>query len=246
MQLALIADVHANGPALEGVLARARALGAEQLVFLGDIVGYGPDPVEVTGRVAGLMKEGAIVVMGNHDEAAVKGRGDMHAAAAAAILWTHQKLGYAEKKFLARLPLQAALEDLLFVHAEASDPASWIYVTGRAQAARSLSHTSSRVTFCGHMHRPALFHLAKGGAIGEHKLPENADIPLSGPRKWLLVCGSAGQPRDGNPAVFLGIYDTITRMFTAHRVPYDVESVASRIRAAGLPDSLATRLLTGH
>ena len=245
MKLALLADIHANEPALEAVLSRAEGLGADKLVFLGDIVGYGPDPVAVTRRVAGLVEGGALALLGNHDEAALTGRGDMNASAAAAIAWTHNQLGNAEKAFLHSLPLTAWIDDCLFVHADASQPKAWRYVTNRESASLCIHATAARITFCGHVHKPALYH-ATGGKIGDHKPTNGVPMPLSGQRQWLAVCGSVGQPRDGNPAASFAIFDALTSTLTYHRAAYDAEGVGRRIRDAGLPESLAARLVEGQ
>ena len=72
MKYAVISDVHANLAALQAVLADAKARGAEKVVCLGDVVGYGPLPAEA---VALVRKECFVVLAGNHDDA-VSGRGD--------------------------------------------------------------------------------------------------------------------------------------------------------------------------
>ena len=71
MRVALLSDVHANLPALEACLTAAARAGADRLAFLGDLVGYGPDPEAVIVRVAPLIQSGAIAVLGNHDQAAL-------------------------------------------------------------------------------------------------------------------------------------------------------------------------------
>ena len=244
MKLALLADIHANGPALEAVLARIDVLGADRLVFMGDLVGYGPDPVAVTERVAGHVAKGALVLMGNHDEAAITGRGNMNPTAAAAIAWTHTQLGAAEKDFLKALPLKVELDDVLLVHADGSAPGEWHYVTDKASASKSILATAARITLCGHVHVPAVYH-AMGGKVGDHRPVAGMPMPLTGPRRWLAVCGSVGQPRDGNPAASFAILDTAASTLTYHRAPYDADGVARRIRDAGLPESLAVRLVKG-
>src|SRR6185295_1557947 len=107
MRLALLADVHANLEALEACLDHARSQGADRLVFLGDIVGYGADPEAVVERVRELQSGGAIVVKGNHDEG-VEGRSSyFNEAARQALDWTRTRLAPAQLAFLAALPLVA-------------------------------------------------------------------------------------------------------------------------------------------
>jgi predicted phosphodiesterase len=246
MRIALMSDVHANLPALDASLAAAARLEAESLAFLGDLVGYGPDPEAVINRVRPLAEAGAIMVLGNHDLAVLKPTNNMNAAAAQALAWTRARLSEASASFLARLPFELRLDDLLFVHADASDPAAWHYVTDAAAARASLSRCPARVTFCGHVHVPALYCLSATDKLISHVPVTEVATPLLAQRKWLAVLGAVGQPRDGNPAASFAVYDTAARTLTYHRAPYDVESVAQRIRALGLPDSLAERLLEGR
>lgn len=154
MRLGIISDLHANELALDATLKAFERIGTDRLVILGDVVGYGPDPEAVTQRVAGLVSQGALCLMGNHDAAAVGTKSSMNDVAAAAIAWTAPRLSDSSRQFLAGLPLKATLDDLLFVHADASNPAGWIYVVDPATAMQSLVAVRSQVTFCGHVHRP--------------------------------------------------------------------------------------------
>ena len=246
MRIALISDIHANLPALEACLAAAARLEAGRLAFLGDFVGYGPDPEAVVARVRPLAEAGAIAVLGNHDLAVLKPSKDMNPTAAQAIAWTRKQLGAESASFLAGLPFEVRSGDVLFVHADASDPSAWHYVTDAETARASIEGCSAMVTFCGHVHVPAVYCLSATGKMISHSPSQGVALPLLAQRKWLAVLGSAGQPRDGNPAASFALYDTEARTLTYHRAPYDVESVAQRIRALGLPESLADRLLKGR
>ena len=245
MLLGIISDVHANALGLEACLAACAKLHVDRLIFLGDMVGYGPDPEAVTQRVAALAGQGALCLMGNHDAAAIGGRTSMNDVAAAAIEWTKPRLSDGSQRFLAQLPLTAVLDDLLFVHADASSPASWNYVTDAAAAMRSLMAVPQRVTFCGHVHRPQLYGLTATAKVVSHTPVTDVPVPLSPQRQWLAVAGAAGQPRDGNPAAAFLTYDTASRTLTFRRAAYDHEAASERVRAAGLPERLALRLLSG-
>lgn len=246
MRIALLSDVHANLAALEACLAEVEQAGVDKLVFLGDIVGYGPDPEAVTQRVMQLQARGAITILGNHDEAIFLSRPSMSAAALAAINWTKPRLSDSSKAFLEQLPRSTELEGLLLVHSEASNPSKWLYVTSASEAHQSLTAVKAPVTFCGHVHVPQLFCLSATAKIVSHKPACAAPIPLSAQRRWLAVVGSVGQPRDGSPAAGYATFDTATREITYRRVPYDIEATAEKIRKLGLPERLAERLFTGH
>lgn len=243
MKLALIADLHANREAVGAVLAHAAAQGADRHAFLGDFVGYGADPGWVVDQVRAHVAAGAIAVLGNHDAAVVQGpQPSMVADARAVVAWTRARLAPDQLAFLAALPLSHAEDDMLIVHANAWAPAEWAYLQSRAEAIKSLQATDRRFTFCGHVHMPRLFHLTSTGKGGEFVPVAGVAIPLSAHRRWLAIPGSAGQPRDGDPAACYAIFDTEEHVLTFHRVPYDDATAAAKIRAAGLPTTLAERL----
>ncbi len=159
MRIAMFADIHANRQALSACLAQARDFGAERNVFLGDYVGYGADPEWALGTVMQMVEEGALAVRGNHDDAVDNLDERLNVEAQVAIEWTRGVLGQAERRFLDALPLTLEEEDRLYVHADASSPKSWRYVTNAAGALQSMTATTARITFCGHVHRPALYTL---------------------------------------------------------------------------------------
>ncbi len=246
MRIALLADLHANREAVAACLAHARDHGAERLVFLGDYVGYGADPEWVVGAVMQAAGDGAIAIRGNHDEAIGKQRQVMASDAQTAIAWTRGRLDAAARAFLTELPLAVEDETRLYVHSDASAPQSWLYVTDEVQAMRSLKATRARLTFCGHVHIPALYGVSATGKLTVFRPVPGVAIPLAGPRRWHAVLGSVGQPRDGNAAACYAMLDTARSELTYLRIPYDLEQAAAKIRAAGLPETLAARLAIGR
>ena len=246
MRVALFADIHANRQALSASLAEARALGAERTVLLGDYVGYGADPEWTVSTVIDLVEQGVMAVRGNHDNAVGDPREQLNVEAQIVIEWMRGQLGAAPRRFLEELPLALADDDRLYVHAEASAPKRWRYVTGVEDAARSLVAASAPITFCGHVHRPALYTMSATGKVTAFTPITGSPIRLVPGRRWLAVLGSVGQPRDGNPAASFAILDTRRGELTYCRAPYDVEAAAARIRENGLPAFLADRLALGR
>lgn len=247
MKLALITDLHANRESVGAVMAHAATQGVDRYAFLGDFVGYGADPGWVVDLVREHVARGAIAVLGNHDAAVVQGPlPTMIPEARQVVEWTRERLEAEQLAFLAALPMQVSDADRLFVHANAFAPAEWAYVLGRMEAVRSLQATNARFTFCGHVHDPKLFHLTGTGKIGDFVPSDGMPIPLSDQRRWLVIPGSAGQPRDGNPAACYATFDTASSTLTYFRVPYDTEAAGAKIRAAGLPQRLARRLEHGE
>ncbi len=245
MRTALFTDIHANREALAACLAHARRTGFDRLVFLGDYVGYGADPEWAVEAVARCVEEGAVALLGNHDSAALGRPESMNEVAAAAMAWTRPRLSADHLRFLAERPLLLEEEDRLFVHASAHEPATWHYVLDAEEAALSFEATPLAQIYCGHVHRPALYHLSVTAKLARFVPVEGTPIPLSRHRRWLAVIGAVGQPRDGMPAACYAIVDERERTLTYHRVAYDAELAARKVREAGLPDVLALRLVRG-
>ena len=247
MKLALVTDLHANREAVTAVMAHAENHGAQRYAFLGDYVGYGADPAWVVDLVREHVARGAIAVRGNHDEAVVAGpRPTMVADARRVVEWTRERLSAEQLAFLASCPMSAIDGDQLFVHANAYAPAEWDYVQSRSEAVRSLQATARRVTFCGHMHEPKLFHLSGLGKAGEFTPTAGVPIPLLPHRQWLVIPGAVGQPRDGDPAACYALFDEEAWAVTYCRVPYDHDGTAAKMREAGLPQRLWERLVDGR
>jgi len=246
MRIGLFADVHANREALEACLLHARTQELDRYAFLGDLIGYGADPLWVLDTVMHHQETGAIIVLGNHDEAIFAPRDrTMHDDARYAIEWTRTQLSAVQKSWLNELPKRTEVSDALYVHANAWEPGGWQYITDVFGAKKSLAATLCRFTFCGHLHEPMLFHQGMTGKVVQFNPVTGIDIPLGNHRRWLVVLGAVGQPRDGNPAASYAVYDKMQNMLTYYRVPYDIESTKKKIFAAGLPEWLGVRLEQG-
>jgi len=246
MRLALMSDIHGNREALEACLGHASQNGVGRYIFLGDYAGYGADPGWVIDTVQAHVGRGALAVLGNHDVSVLTDSHDMNDSAAAAMAWTRTQLDDRQRAFLTGLPLTIEEKDRLYVHASGFEPDEWHYVTELYAAAKSLMATRAHATFCGHTHVPALFHMSMTGKFASFDPVDRVDIPLTRQRRWLAVIGSVGQPRDRDPAACYAVLDDERDLLTYVRVPYDIESAARKIRAAGLPLSLSARLFEGY
>lgn len=250
MRLALMSDIHANLQALEACLTHAQAQGADQLAFLGDLVGYGADPGPVMRRIMALAEQGALVLKGNHDEMAVAPPVDNKTMGESTALWTHDHLSEAQLIFLHGLPLTAQLDRVLLVHATADDPAQWRYVYDTPVAEISLHAASAvpgvRYVFGGHVHRQSLYYRGADGQLISFLPTAGVAVPVSPHRHWLATIGSVGQPRDGNPRAMYALFDSTRSQLTFHRVAYDHQAAAEAIRHAGLPGFFADRLELGR
>jgi diadenosine tetraphosphatase ApaH/serine/threonine PP2A family protein phosphatase len=242
MRIAFLADVHANMEALAACLEHADRAGAQRCVFLGDLVGYGADPGPVLDTVMALIARGGVAVLGNHDQAVLWGSDQMNAEARTVVDWTRSRLSAAQLSFLGSLPYGIEEQGRLYVHANAWAPERWEYVTSSFDAGRSLRATRATATYCGHMHTPALYHMAADGRVAAFTPVPGTGIPLGPQRRWLAIPGSVGQSRDGNPAACYALFDDATGELTYYRVPYDDQPPLEKIRAAGLPVSYNARI----
>jgi diadenosine tetraphosphatase ApaH/serine/threonine PP2A family protein phosphatase len=186
--------------------------------------------------------------MGNHDLAAL---GDdivetFNEGAHAAALWTREALTAESREWLRSLPRVAEMGSATLVHASLRDPILE-YVMDATTAEENLRRLSTPILFHGHTHIPALWELQREVA---HLTAVDADpIPLRGPS--LVNVGSVGQPRDRDPRAAWLLWERDEEhaglgRVTWRRVEYDIPSAQEAIDAAGLPDSLASRLAVGR
>ena len=250
MRLALLSDIHANWQALHACLGHAEQQGASQFALLGDLVGYGGDPVPVLDRVMQLAQAGAVVLKGNHDAMAIDPPEKSEHLGEATAAWTHAQLSAEHQQFLTALPLTARLQSCFLVHASANAPGEWRYVDDERSAGASLAAAAAdpevRYVFGGHVHHQTLYY--KGGAGGLMAFSPTAGVPIPMPshRHWIATVGSVGQPRDGRPSAMYALFDLAHSRLTFHRVPYDHMAAAAAVRRAGLPEQFAKRLEEGR
>ncbi len=250
MRLALLSDIHGNLQALNACLAHARAQQAQRFAFLGDLVGYGADPVAVVERIMLLTEEGALVIQGNHDAMAVDPPADVKTVGDSTAAWTHDQLSDAQRDWLQALPLVRQLDSVLLVHASADEPELWRYIYDARAASASLDAASAwpgvRYVFGGHVHTQNLYYRGAGTDLMKFVPQPGVAVPVPRHRQWLATIGSVGQPRDGKPQAMYALFDGERAQLTFHRVPYDYQAAAAAIRAAGLPEFFADRLEHGR
>lgn len=247
MRYAVVSDVHGNLEALSAVLSDAASQGALGILCLGDLVGYGADPVAC---VELLGERGARMVAGNHEHGAL-GRLDLrwfNSAARAAALWTREQLGSDHADYLSRLGLHATVGEATCVHASPHRPEEWDYLISDEDGFRVFGDFETRICFVGHSHRPAVWSLGSGGPDHEDlagPTHHGRQIDFHDGRRYIVNVGSVGQPRDRDPRAAYILWDEEGRRVTLRRVGYDHKAAAAKILGAGLPRVLAERLALG-
>ncbi|MDA0766743.1 MAG: metallophosphoesterase family protein [Verrucomicrobia bacterium] len=246
MRIALIADVHANLHALEAVLHDTQAHDAEQLVCLGDIVGYGAQPRECAEL---LRRLGCLCLMGNHDQyttshafdPVLRNRDIENNPVWAGVKHARAQLAPEDLAWLENLPTLSTVEGGVIAHASLHDFDQWPYLRTAADAEPTLKMLGGQVGFFGHTHRQRIFHLPATDPPPE-KAPQVFQLPAD--TGYAITIGSVGQPRDPGPEAAWTLWDPDERLVSFHRVPYDCTAAAHAILAANLPSASALRLLT--
>jgi len=251
VRILLLSDIHANLEALDACLANAPSFDA--IVNLGDIVGYGASPNEVTNRSREI---GKIFVRGNHDKAAtgIMDLDDFNPMAAAAAIWTRNELTPENLDWLKALPHGPVslpdFPDVQLVHGSPNDEDEYVVSLGDALA--PLITLTMPLTFFGHTHLQGGFFANGSAADGfrpEYRTvgqPESVQMQLKSTARYLINPGSVGQPRDGDWRAAFALYYTEEQVVEFHRTPYNLKAAQDRIFAAQLPARLATRLAAGR
>ncbi len=247
MRLLVLSDIHANLTALEAALAAAEG-SWERVVCLGDVVGYGPDPNEVTTRVRDL---GATTIRGNHDKAVtdLMGTDDFNPIAKAAVNWSRSQISNENLDWLAALPQgPREAEGVVLVHGAFQDEDEYVFTP--SQALEGLLDSTLPVTFYGHTHHQGGFSyqdtLLEVLQLHPRESEDRSALRIEDGKRYLLNPGSIGQPRDGDPRAGFAIADLEHEIVEFWRVPYDIERVQERMRQAKLPEPLALRLTVGR
>jgi len=243
--IALIADIHANAPALEVVLNYLEKRPIDHTLVLGDIVGYGPHPDICIDIIRKLNNMSAI--KGNHDHAVASGRKMLGSSSQAgwAINWTIHNISDNSVSWLKSLPPYLSSEDWLAVHGSPIDKTffnAYVYHMTYIENLNELRNRDIRLCFHGHTHIQKIYHRTHG-VIGEYN---NRHEQLSQVEQALICPGSVGQPRGGTPGAEFAILNLQTLEIELHRLDYNQEIVLKDMKNEAFPPELADRLLKGN
>ena len=246
-RLALISDLHSNLEAVEAVLQRIDALGISEIACLGDVIGYGADPLPVTRLV---MQRCKWTIQGNHDWGLFHHLDDFNPLAREALLYSRLQLQptfFRPRRrpaweFLRTLPERMQDHGYLFFHGSPRDPVMEYVLKSdgflEPEKMQQLFSMIDRPTFVGHTHWPGVH---RQDFRFTQATDDNKVFPLDGP--CIVNVGSVGQPRDGDPRASFAVVDN--GHVEIHRVPYDFRRTQAKILAAGLHPALAERLARG-
>jgi len=246
---AIISDIHGNLEALQTVMNDIVDQGIREIVCLGDVIGYGPNPRECL-KIA--IDNFRFTLLGNHEQAVVGEPVGFNPKAMQAVLWTRDQLKDpkhpAEEnekfwKYISGFPTHIEEAKNLYVHASPLEPTTQYLLPNDAMNTELMDEVFAHFSaycFGGHTHVPGIFT--------PHyrfiSLSETDYRYLLGVEKALVNVGSVGQPRDGDNRACYVTVDGLELEF--RRLEYDFEVTRDKIYAtSGLPRILGDRLARG-
>jgi len=243
-----LSDIHSNLEALEKCLEVAAGQ-YQEILCLGDLVGYGPDPNAVIVRLREIAK---VIIRGNHDKACsgLSDAAEFNPLARLATEWTRQYLTPEHTAFLRSLPTGPLLIDWFeVVHGAPIDEDE--YILGPGQALPALRNLQGQAAFFGHTHYQGGFMLTPKGRFQSIRSSSKEDghtftLQMEDGGRYLFNPGSVGQPRDGDWRAAFAILDTELRQVEYYRTPYDLSTTQEKMRSSGLPEPLIRRLQFGR
>jgi predicted phosphodiesterase len=240
MKIAVISDIHANLEAFTAVLEEIDRTGVDDIICLGDAVGYGPDPDAVV-RLLG--DRGIVSVVGNHDLAAVEPH---------YLQWFNPPARFSLRYSIAELspPAVALLRSLSrsmvrhsarFVHGfPPASPFLYQFAVPANRITAVFREAGEHICFTGHTHELEI--ITWDGFTWSRTPLKKGTTRLSAGRKYIVNIGSVGQPRDGDNNAKYVVWMPDRHLLELRFVPYDIEAVVKKIIAAGLPAAHAYRL----
>ena len=245
MRALVVSDLHSNAAALRAVFKRVRRKSFQEIICLGDFVGYGAEPNQVLDAMR-TMRPKKFYIRGNHDRVAAgldEGR-TFNAPAREAALWTRGHLSGPNRKFIEKLTVGPVDHGgVLLCHGSPYDEDEYVFT--ESHAGQILESFDSRLILYGHTHLPVIFSIDTDGVVAGTLVRGEGKFRLDPDRRYLINPGSVGQPRDRNPDASCAIVDTQRMTVQFLRVPYDVKKTQESILRAGLPRILADRLAMG-
>jgi predicted phosphodiesterase len=244
MRFGIISDIHANIQSLQACLERCEKEKVDEIICLGDVVGYGGSPNECCEL---LREYCTVVLLGNHDAATVGVMPDeyYYESARRVLFWSRKTLTEENFAWLYALPYshQRPEQDVAFYHAHPIRPSQFHYAV-RTEEAEMLTRARAGFlthNFIGHSHLTTTYEYA-----GKKVKDITGHYQFRDGCKYLVNVGSVGQPRDRNPDACFVVFDTDSKVMQHVRVAYDIPGAQQRIREAGHDDKFARRLATGQ
>jgi predicted phosphodiesterase len=242
MRYGFFSDVHANLEALKVVVADFKKERLDKIFFLGDAVGYGPDPNECTSVIEEVSE---VKLMGNHDYAALGliETNLFNPYASKAMEWTKSVLNEKSLRILSSFSMDHRFDRFYLVHSTPKEPQEWNYIFDLDDAEENFNFFKKQVCLIGHSHHPAII---KKYNDKHCFLQDEPSLQIEDGFRYIVNIGSVGQPRDGSAQACYLIYDVKQKWASLKRLPYDYEKTQAKMKKRGLPQFLIDRLALGR
>jgi len=243
MRVAIFSDIHSNQEALQAFLDHSLTRNIDRYMCLGDVVGYGANPNRCISMLRTLPH--CLFILGNHDAATLGVVMNMEKKPRRVINWTIKKLTDESYYFLKEMVDTVRWDDVFFCHSNPYKPRNWYYISEKAYISRSFARSKAKILFVGHTHVPVAITRKNFFCVYIRSPKHQSVVPVATLNRQIFNCGSIGQPRDGDPRGAYLVYDTTKSVVEFYRFEYDCGRAKEKIIAAGLPESLGQRLLSG-
>ncbi len=242
MRYGFFSDVHSNLEALKVVVADLQKEKLDQVFFLGDAVGYGPDPNECTSIIDQVA---AVKLMGNHDYAALGliETNLFNEYAQRSMEWTTRVLTDKSLQVLSKLAIDHRFDQSYLVHSTPKEPQEWNYIFDLDDAEENFNFFNKQICLIGHSHFPVIIKKYDDRHCFLH---QEAWTKIEKGFKYIINIGSVGQPRDGSNLACYLVYDTDEKTARIKRLPYDFPKTQAKMEKRGLPQYLIDRLAVGR
>ena len=246
MRIAVISDIHGNLEALSSVIFDTRSRKVDKIVCLGDVIGYGASPNECVEMVRA---ECDFCLIGNHEAAVFDNvvLQEFNEYAKIAINWTRENLTSKASDFINSLSMSQIFDCFTAVHSTPYEPHLWYYISSLEDALFNFNFFNTRFCLIGHTHVPGIIAMEEDGSVSVLQPKTfNYGAAFSERAKFIINVGSVGQPRDKNPKSCYVIIDTNEKELSFLRVSYDIAQYKRKMRIAGMPEFLISRVIDGN
>lgn len=246
MKYGVLSDIHGNLEAFNAALKRLKAEGAQQYLFCGDLIGYGPDPEKCVQKYQKMAEEGLVVgVLGNHDAIFTHPelRQYFNFDALKALDWTEKHLSAKSLRCISFLPDTIQGDNFTLTHGSPADPIKEYFVS--CEQYHTLYHKwKGQVMFVGHTHLP--FYMEGDENVCHVSVQhQEAYVNFHSALRYVVNPGSVGKPRDNDTRASFGLWDSDTNTFHFMRQSYDFTKTQEKMRAAGFAPFLIDSLALG-
>lgn len=244
MRYLIFSDIHSNLEAFEALLECTPVKEADKYLFLGDLVGYGANPNKTIDRFKEL--KNIYSIRGNHDKviANLESSSLFNPVAAFSAEWSKLQLSDDNQTFLKQIKKGPEVVDHFITICHGSTFDEDYYVFSMFEAVESFKFMETSIGFFGHTHFPVIY-LLRNEKIDIVPLTQETKIKLDPNTRYLVNPGSIGQPRDKNPNPSFIVFDSNKKELHFKRFTYNIKETQRKIREAGLPEILASRLESG-